>query len=124
MDRNSTGGAPIGPSTLLWMVSLSNHFVPVSRGGVDIESFLHSHAERFVVEGKPRTTDLRPWLGVLPLPGGRNFHPVPTVADRGRIVLSRRSWNGVHPRAYPDPTNKKNPMHFWAKCFNPNVLCQ
>ncbi len=31
-------GYPIGPSTLLRMVSLSNHFVPVSRGGVTIES--------------------------------------------------------------------------------------
>ncbi|MFB3121789.1 MAG: hypothetical protein ACE10H_06335, partial [Candidatus Binatia bacterium] len=28
------GGNPIGPSTLLRMVSLSNHFVPASRGGV------------------------------------------------------------------------------------------
>ena len=46
-------------------------------------------------------------FGALPLQGGRNIHPVPTVLDRGRIVLSRRSWNGVHPRAYPDPTNKK-----------------
>ncbi len=55
MDRNSTGGTPIGPSTLLWMVSLSNHFVLTSRDGVDIESFLHSHAERFIVGGKPRT---------------------------------------------------------------------
>ncbi len=27
-------GNPIGPSTLLRMVSLSNHFVPASRGGV------------------------------------------------------------------------------------------
>ncbi|MCZ6563463.1 MAG: hypothetical protein O6948_11180, partial [Deltaproteobacteria bacterium] len=54
-----------------------------------------------------------PWtygrgFGALPLQGGWNIHPVPTVLDRGRIVLSRRSWNGVHPRAYPDPTNKKN----------------
>ena len=24
------GGNPIGPSTLLWMVSLSNHFVPAA----------------------------------------------------------------------------------------------
>ena len=31
-------GNPIGPSTLLRMVSLSNHFVPASRGGVYIES--------------------------------------------------------------------------------------
>jgi len=38
MDRYSTGGTLIGPSTLLWMVSLSNHFVPASRGGVYIES--------------------------------------------------------------------------------------
>ncbi len=30
-------GNPIGPSTLLGMVSLSNHFVPASRGGVYIE---------------------------------------------------------------------------------------
>jgi hypothetical protein len=29
-------GNPIGPSTLLRMVSLSNHFVPASRGGVYI----------------------------------------------------------------------------------------
>ncbi|MCZ6907017.1 MAG: hypothetical protein O7G28_07000, partial [Deltaproteobacteria bacterium] len=46
-----------------------------------------------------------PWtyvrgFGALPLQEGRNIHPVPTVLDRGRIVLSRRSWNGVHPRAY------------------------
>ncbi len=39
-------------------------------------------------------------FGALPLQGGRNIHPVPTVLDRGRIVLSRRSWNGVHPPAY------------------------
>ncbi len=31
-------GNPIGPSTLLRMVSVSNHFVPASRGGVYIES--------------------------------------------------------------------------------------
>ena len=31
------GGTPIGPSTLLRMVSLSNHFVPASRGGVYIK---------------------------------------------------------------------------------------
>ncbi len=31
-------GNPIGPSTLLRMVSLSNHFVPASRGGVYIKS--------------------------------------------------------------------------------------
>jgi len=30
----SHGGILIGPSTLLRMVSLSNHFVPASRGGV------------------------------------------------------------------------------------------
>ncbi len=34
----------------------------------------------------------------MPLEGIQNVHPVPTVLDRGRIVLSRRSWNGVHPR--------------------------
>jgi hypothetical protein len=39
-------------------------------------------------------------LGAQPLQGVRNIHPVPTVLDRGRIVLSRRSWNGVHPHAY------------------------
>ncbi len=36
------GGNPIGPSTLLRMVSLSNHFVPDSRGGVYIESIKSS----------------------------------------------------------------------------------
>ncbi len=41
MDRDSTGGNPIGPSTLLRMVSLSNHSVPASRGGVYIESIIH-----------------------------------------------------------------------------------
>ncbi len=35
------GGNPIGPSTLLRMVSLSNHFVPASRGGVYIESMIY-----------------------------------------------------------------------------------
>ncbi len=30
----------------------------------------------------------------------QNIHPVPTVLDRGRIVLSRRSWTGVHPCTY------------------------
>ncbi len=38
MDRNSTGESPLGPSTLLRMVSMSNHFVPASRGGIYIES--------------------------------------------------------------------------------------
>jgi hypothetical protein len=31
------GGNPIGPSTLLRMVSLSNHFVAASRGGIYIK---------------------------------------------------------------------------------------
>ena len=31
-------GNPIGPSTLLRIVSLSNHFVPASRGEIYIES--------------------------------------------------------------------------------------
>ncbi len=35
-------GNPIGPSTLLRMVSLSNHFVLASRGGVYIESFFNN----------------------------------------------------------------------------------
>ena len=39
-------------------------------------------------------------FGALPLQGGRNIHPVPTVLDRGRIVFSRRNWNGVHPCTY------------------------
>ncbi len=30
----------------------------------------------------------------------QNIHPVPTVLDRGCIVFSRRSWNGVHRRAH------------------------
>jgi len=30
----------------------------------------------------------------------QNIHPVPTVLDRGRIVFSRRNWNGVHPCTY------------------------
>ena len=66
---------------------------------------------------KPRTTDLRPWLGALPLQGGRNIHPVPTVLYRECIVFSRRSWNGVHPCAYPDPTNKKNLNAFLGRVF-------
>ncbi len=61
---------------------------------------------RFTVNPVPRTylpvgrqTGAR-GFGALPLQGGRNIHPVPTVLDRGRIGLSRRSWNEVHPRAY------------------------
>ena len=36
---------PIGPSTLLRMVSLPNHFVPASRGGVYIKSKLLYHVK-------------------------------------------------------------------------------
>ncbi len=61
-------------------------------------------------------------FGALPLQGGRNIHPVPTVLDRGRIILSRRSWNGVHPRAYPDPTNKKNLNAFLGRVLKPQRL--
>ena len=45
-----------------------------------------------------------PWIyvrgfGALPLQGGRNIQSVLTVLDRGRFDLSRRSWNGLQPRA-------------------------
>ncbi len=41
-------------------------------------------------------------FGALLLQGVRNIYPraypVPTVLDRGRIVFSRRSWNGAYAR--------------------------
>jgi len=61
-------------------------------------------------------------FGALPLQGGGRFIPVPTLLDRGRIVLSRRSWNGVHPRTYPDPTNKKNLNAFLGRVLKPQRL--
>ncbi len=80
-------GNPIGPSTLLRMVSLpfeglralsyidgSNHFVPASRGGVNIES-------KDIAQNcfKPSELPKRPPEGFLPVPPASFSSSPPSV---------------------------------------------
>lgn len=66
---------------------------------------------------EPRTTGLRPRLWA---PGG--VLSTTELLDRGHIMFSWRIWNGVHSRAYPDPTNKKNLNAFMGRVFLPQRL--
>ncbi len=61
-------GNPIGPSTLLRMVSLSNHFVPASRGGVYIilasEGFYRDSnlLARVLYPPSQKAAGVNPWM--------------------------------------------------------------
>jgi len=71
--------------------------------GAELGSHRHVRRSRHYPRGIGANPVPRTYVrgfGALPLQGGWNIHPVPTVLEWGRIVLSRWSLNGVHPRAY------------------------